>query len=188
MTLVLRLLVYVDDRLVAARDLLGSAGEAYRGLDPDSSGLRFEVDGTEYLAGEWNLGPVGYLAEQAAVTAELVGSGKTAIIRSGVRDRTGLPFHLLEPRSGRVAVSRFFVEDPDIEWLPTVPPDGVPARRLYDYVHRHRSDLLLPERVGSRDLSPMLEVVVDRDELVAGLEGVARDGSALLKSLHPDSR
>jgi hypothetical protein len=178
----MELLVYLDDQLVPARDASSGAGLP-EGLDLGSSSLRFEVDGREYAAGEWNLGPVSLLVDQIEVGVRRLERGEPAIVRSAVLDRTGVPFHLFEPKGDHVLVSRFFLDhDPDIEDLSPVGDDSPDARELYAYVAAHRDELLRPEPAVARRKPVLVGVSVPTDQVVASLHEVVADGRRLLAS------
>lgn len=107
---------------------------------PEDSRLYLEAAGQEWL-GFWNLGRFERLVDQLEAAADRLAGGHAAIVRSAVDDQPTVPYLLWEPADGRVAITLFFIEDHDLEWV--YPPD----ERLDAYVAEHRETLVsgLPE-------------------------------------------
>lgn len=176
------LLLYEGDRLVPADEVLATRDAP---VDAESSALSMEVDGVEYLAGAWNLGPVELLTRQIEDCLGRLREGRPGIVRSAVVGRSGVPFHLFEPPAepGQPArISRFFLDDdPDRElWFPLAGWGHGDPEELFAWVESHRSELLTPASAIARRKPPMVLVPAPFDELLAELEGVAEVGRAVV--------
>jgi hypothetical protein len=180
----IRLFLYVDDKLVEARQALAAGAR----FSPESCGLGLEIGGVEYLKGHWNMGRVDLVTAQLEDCAQRLATGAPGIVRSGVLGWTGVPFHLFEPPetpNGMAHISRFFIEgDPDREsWFPLAGWGHRDPEELFAWVEAHKAELLTADSAIRREKPPMVHVPAPLPELIAQLMETAAVGRDVLAAV-----
>jgi hypothetical protein len=119
------------------------AGEANWRPELEDSILFLEAGGREWLGSTWNLGALETIVAQLEAAADRLAERRRAIVRSAVDDQPIVPYLLWEPSDDRVAVTLFFIEGNELNFV--YPPDD----RLDDYVAEHRDRLVsgLPDHL-----------------------------------------
>ncbi len=108
---------------------------------PGDATLFLTVDGHEWIADDWNLGPLATLVPQLEAAATRLVEGSPALVRSGVEDADQVPYLLFEPDGEAVAITMAFITDEP--FYADYPIDREPgmAARLYGYLAAHRDRL-----------------------------------------------
>jgi hypothetical protein len=142
---------------------------------PEEGIFLLEVDGARYLADDWSFGEVRELVPQLRAAAERLRQGRTAIVRSGVRDDVGGAYLVFEPARDQTRLSLFTMVDPDWEFAFPVDHTGATNEDLYRYFQDHRDRLLAAPRA---DFDPYL-LPVPTKPLIEALERAASAGQRL---------
>jgi hypothetical protein len=126
-----------SDYLTKARD-----GSVNWTPDADDSALILRVGDGQRLGEDWNFGNMRQLVVQLEPCRERLAARRPGLIRSAVEDQPTPPYLLFEPRGEHIAVSLFFIEDPEIGALYPTDPAGQEVERLYAFVELHRAEML----------------------------------------------
>ncbi|HEY4332794.1 MAG TPA: hypothetical protein VGM78_09500 [Ilumatobacteraceae bacterium] len=171
----------VEQEWVLARTVL----ERDLPIRTDVSSLSLKIDGTEYLLGQWNLGRVDLLTDEIEDCAARLRAAGPGIVRSAIFDRHGVPYHLFDPPAhdgAEAHVSRFFINDDEASgWFPLTGWGLQDPAQLFEWVERHRSELLTAEEAIRRREMPMVRVPAPVDQLLEELDAVVALGRDVVR-------